>query len=79
MNYTTVVGLEVHVQLLTETKLFCGCANRFNPTQPNVQTCPVCLGLPGSLPVMNRYAFELALEDGPGPQLHNSAADQVGP
>jgi aspartyl-tRNA(Asn)/glutamyl-tRNA(Gln) amidotransferase subunit B len=64
MNYTTVVGLEVHVQLLTRTKLFCGCVNRFNPTQPNVQTCPVCLGLPGSLPVMNRQAFELALKTG---------------
>jgi aspartyl-tRNA(Asn)/glutamyl-tRNA(Gln) amidotransferase subunit B len=63
-TYTTVVGLEVHVQLLTKTKLFCGCANRFNPTQPNVQTCPVCLGLPGSLPVMNRRAFELALKTG---------------
>ena len=60
--YTTVIGLEVHVQLLTRTKLFCGCVNRFNPTQPNVQTCPVCLGLPGSLPVMNRHAFELALK-----------------
>jgi aspartyl-tRNA(Asn)/glutamyl-tRNA(Gln) amidotransferase subunit B len=64
MNYTTVIGLEVHVQLLTRTKLFCGCLNRFNPTQPNVQTCPVCLGLPGSLPVMNRCAFELALKTG---------------
>jgi len=64
MKYTTVVGLEVHVQLLTQTKLFCGCLNRFNPTQPNVQTCPVCLGLPGSLPVMNRHAFELALKTG---------------
>lgn len=64
MNYTTVVGLEVHVQLLTQTKLFCGCANRFNPAHPNVQTCPVCLGLPGSLPVMNRQAFELALKTG---------------
>jgi aspartyl-tRNA(Asn)/glutamyl-tRNA(Gln) amidotransferase subunit B len=63
-SYTTVVGLEVHVQLLTRTKLFCGCANRFNPTQPNTQTCPVCLGLPGSLPVMNRRAFELALKTG---------------
>jgi aspartyl-tRNA(Asn)/glutamyl-tRNA(Gln) amidotransferase subunit B len=64
MSYTTIVGLEVHVQLLTHTKLFCGCVNRFNPTQPNVQTCPVCLGLPGSLPVMNRHAFELALKTG---------------
>lgn len=62
MEYTTIVGLEVHVQLLTKTKLFCGCANRFNPAHPNVQTCPVCLGLPGSLPVMNREAFRLALK-----------------
>jgi len=60
MDFTTVIGLEVHVQLLTESKLFCGCPNRFNPDEPNTQTCPVCLGLPGSLPVMNRHAFGLA-------------------
>jgi aspartyl-tRNA(Asn)/glutamyl-tRNA(Gln) amidotransferase subunit B len=60
MEYTTVIGLEVHVQLLTKSKLFCGCANLFNPDHPNVQTCPVCLGLPGSLPVMNREAFRLS-------------------
>jgi len=62
MDYTIVVGLEVHVQLLTRSKLFCGCPNRFNPDEPNTQTCPVCLGLPGSLPVMNRRAFELSLK-----------------
>ena len=78
-SYTTIVGLEVHVQLLTRTKLFCGCENRFNPTQPNVQTCPVCLGLPGSLPVMNRLAFELAPQNGDGPQLHHRPFHQVGP
>jgi aspartyl-tRNA(Asn)/glutamyl-tRNA(Gln) amidotransferase subunit B len=61
MNHTIVVGLEVHVQLHTQTKIFCGCVNRFNPDEPNTQTCPVCLGLPGSLPVMNREAFRLAL------------------
>ncbi len=64
MQATLIVGLEVHVQLLTQTKLFCGCVNRFNPDRPNTQTCPVCLGLPGSLPVLNRRAFELALEIG---------------
>jgi aspartyl-tRNA(Asn)/glutamyl-tRNA(Gln) amidotransferase subunit B len=58
--YTTVIGLEVHVQLLTRTKLFCGCLNRFG-LPPNTATCPVCLGLPGSLPVMNKQAFRLAL------------------
>lgn len=62
MDYTVIIGLEVHVQLLTRSKIFCGCSTAFNPTQPNVQTCPVCLGMPGSLPVMNRKAFELALK-----------------
>jgi aspartyl-tRNA(Asn)/glutamyl-tRNA(Gln) amidotransferase subunit B len=59
--YRTVIGLEVHVQLLTETKLFCGCSTRFG-LPPNSATCPVCIGMPGVLPVMNRHAFELALK-----------------
>jgi aspartyl-tRNA(Asn)/glutamyl-tRNA(Gln) amidotransferase subunit B len=58
--YTTVIGLEVHVQLQTNTKLFCGCSTTFGAA-PNTQVCPTCLGLPGSLPVMNRHAFELAV------------------
>jgi aspartyl-tRNA(Asn)/glutamyl-tRNA(Gln) amidotransferase subunit B len=58
--YTTIIGLEVHVQLQTRTKLFCGCVTTFG-APPNTQVCPTCLGLPGSLPVMNRQAFELAL------------------
>ncbi|CAK9108557.1 unnamed protein product [Durusdinium trenchii] len=61
MAETLIVGLEVHVQLLTKTKIFCGCVNRFNPDAPNTQTCPVCLGHPGSLPVMNEEAFHLSL------------------
>src|ERR1044071_7714396 len=60
MDYRIVIGLEVHVQLLTRTKLFCGCSTRFG-LPPNSATCPVCTGLPGSLPVMNRRALELAL------------------
>src|SRR5207247_6386362 len=60
MTYRTIIGLEVHVQLLTRTKLFCGCSTKFG-LSPNSATCPVCIGMPGSLPVMNRRAFELAL------------------
>ncbi|HBP39105.1 MAG TPA: Asp-tRNA(Asn)/Glu-tRNA(Gln) amidotransferase GatCAB subunit B [Clostridiales bacterium] len=59
--YTIIIGLEVHVQLLTQSKMFCGCSTAFG-SPPNTQTCPVCIGLPGSLPVMNREAFELALK-----------------
>ncbi len=59
--YTIIIGLEVHVQLLTQTKLFCGCSTQFG-APPNTLTCPVCIGLPGSLPVMNRLAFDLALK-----------------
>ena len=58
--YTVVIGLETHVQLLTNTKLFCRCSTQFG-SNPNTQTCPVCIGLPGSLPVMNREAFQLSL------------------
>ncbi|HVT27468.1 MAG TPA: Asp-tRNA(Asn)/Glu-tRNA(Gln) amidotransferase subunit GatB [Lacipirellulaceae bacterium] len=61
MNYTTIIGLEVHVQLSTESKLFCGCSTKFG-AEPNTQTCPVCIGMPGTLPVMNRAAFQLALK-----------------
>src|SRR3954470_21041387 len=59
-SYTTIIGLEVHVQLSTASKLFCGCSTKFG-AEPNTQTCPVCIGLPGTLPVMNGEAFRLAL------------------
>jgi aspartyl-tRNA(Asn)/glutamyl-tRNA(Gln) amidotransferase subunit B len=58
--YEAVIGLEVHAQLETQTKAFCGCSTRFGD-EPNKNTCPVCLGLPGALPVANRRALELAL------------------
>ena len=58
-KYEPVIGLEVHVQLLTATKAFCGCANHFG-SAPNTNVCPVCLGLPGSLPVLNEKAVEFA-------------------
>jgi len=62
-GWETVVGLEVHCELRTRTKLFCGCPNSFGD-EPNTNVCPVCLGLPGSLPVLNRRAVEFALRIG---------------
>jgi len=63
MKYETVIGLEVHAQLLTESKIFCGCSTRFGAA-PNDNTCPVCAGFPGVLPVLNKRVVEFALRTG---------------
>ena len=61
MKYETIIGLEVHAQLLTDSKIFCGCSTRFGEG-PNSNTCPVCLGMPGVLPVLNRKVVELTIK-----------------
>src|SRR5207253_5302651 len=62
-KYEPVIGLEVHVQLATQSKIFCGCPTSFG-APPNTNVCPVCMGLPGALPVLNRAAVELAIKAG---------------
>jgi aspartyl-tRNA(Asn)/glutamyl-tRNA(Gln) amidotransferase subunit B len=60
MSWEPVIGLEIHVQLSTRTKMFCGCGLSFGE-EPNTRTCPVCLGLPGTLPVVNAQAVQYGL------------------
>src|SRR5437870_4219840 len=73
MAYEVVIGLEAHAQLLTASKMFCGCSTAFGAA-PNTQTCPVCLGMPGVLPVINRKAVEFAIRTGLA--LHCTVAPQ---
>src|SRR3954464_14418636 len=63
MSFEAVIGLEIHAQLLTRSKIFCGCSTAFGAA-PNTHICPVCLALPGALPVLNRAAVALAVRAG---------------
>ena len=74
-NYEAVIGLECHAQLLTKAKLFCSCSTKFGDA-PNMNTCPVCLGLPGALPVLNRVAVALAVRAGLGLNCKINAESQ---
>ena len=62
-QYETVIGLEVHVELATKTKIFCGCKTDFGAA-PNTHVCPICTGMPGSLPILNKKVVEFALRAG---------------
>ncbi|KJR43118.1 Aspartyl/glutamyl-tRNA(Asn/Gln) amidotransferase subunit B, partial [Candidatus Magnetoovum chiemensis] len=62
-NYEAVIGLEIHSQLSTVSKMFCSCANKFG-SEPNTQTCPICIGMPGVLPVINKKALAYAIKAG---------------
>src|SRR5689334_5907398 len=63
-EFETVIGLEVHAQLLTRSKMFCGCSAEYFAAPPNTHVCPVCLGMPGVLPIVNRAAVEAAVMTG---------------
>ncbi len=62
-TYEVVIGLEVHTQLMTKSKIFCSCSTKFGAT-PNTNTCPVCQGMPGVLPVLNKQVVEFAIRAG---------------
>ena len=79
MEYEAVIGLEVHAQLHTSSKMFCGCSAVYQEMEPNTVVCPVCMGMPGVLPVPNRDAVEHVRQDGPGPRVHHRGTAQVRP
>jgi len=71
MSFEPVIGLEIHAHLRTATKIFCGCSTAFG-APPNTHVCPVCLGFPGALPVLNRSAVDLAIRAGLALGCHNN-------
>ena len=77
MDYEAVIGLEVHAEMLTQSKIFCGCSATFG-APPNENTCPVCLGLPGVLPVLNRRVVEFAIRAGLATHCSDRAGQPLG-
>ena len=77
-RWEPVIGIEVHSQLKTASKMFCGCSTAYDGAAPNTFTCPVCLGLPGALPVINRRAVELVLATGAAIGRPDARPDPLG-
>ena len=75
MKRESVIGLEIHLQLKTKTKLFCSCSSDYIGATPNTNVCPVCLAVPGTLPILNDHAVELGVKIGLG--LHCSICDNT--
>ena len=75
-EYETVIGLEVHVELATKTKIFCACSTAFG-SAPNTHTCPVCTGMPGSLPVLNKKVVEYAMAVGLATNCQITSVQQI--
>ena len=79
MEYETVIGLEVHAQLITKSKMFCRCSADYASTPPNTHVCPVCMGMPGVLPVINQARHRIHHDDGAGIKLHRFRIHQIRP
>ena len=77
-RYEAVIGIEVHSQLKTASKMFCGCSTEYDGAAPNTHVCPVCLGLPGALPTINKRAVEHVLTTGAAIEATAPAGDALG-
>ena len=79
MEFETIIGLEVHAQLLTKSKMYCRCSSDYASAPPNTHVCPVCLGMPGVLPTMNQTGHRICHDDRPGFELRHFQLLQIRP